>query len=124
MHMENTMPRRKAAAGGKGDKSSSSMGFLLDFMKSHPKAVYGDAHQAALRAGHKIFPIMWGRAQVMLGRVKAKARGTAKAARVAAAPSHDPSTWRSAARCAPGGDATEHTLREESHCSPACASVC
>lgn len=48
-----------------------SFEFLIDFMKSHPEAVYADAAAAASDAGHKIHPIVWGRAQLLLGRVKA-----------------------------------------------------
>ena len=52
--------------------------FLLAFMKKRPKAIYADAAAAATAAGHTIFPIMWGRAQALLGRVKIKPRGAPK----------------------------------------------
>lgn len=58
----------------------SAMDFLVKYMRSHSNAVYADAQAAAKKAGYKIFPIMWGRAQVMLGRVKAKRRGASKKA--------------------------------------------
>src|SRR5690606_26993894 len=51
----------------------------------NPKAVYADAAAAAEKAGHKIYPIMWGRAQTLMGRVKSKPRGSGKAAGAAAA---------------------------------------
>ncbi len=63
----------------KGEKVSA-MDALVAYMKGHPQAVYADAQAALAKQGHKIFPIMWGRAQVMLGRVKAKKRGAKKAA--------------------------------------------
>ena len=60
--------------------TSPEMSFLLSWMKRNPTKAYGDAKAAAEKAGHQIYPIMWGRAQVMLGIVKAKPRGTGKAA--------------------------------------------
>ncbi|MFH0946969.1 MAG: hypothetical protein V2A76_17395 [Planctomycetota bacterium] len=45
-------------------------------MKRRPKAVYADAAAAAKAAGHTVFPIMWGRAQVLLGRATVKKRVT------------------------------------------------
>ncbi|MBI4880033.1 MAG: hypothetical protein HY812_10315 [Planctomycetes bacterium] len=74
------MPRKKVATA-----KSPAMDFLVSFMKARPKASYGEARQAANRSGHTVYPIMWGRAQVMLGRVKAKKRGSAKAAAAPAA---------------------------------------
>ncbi len=70
------MPRKKQVATAK----SPAMDFLVSFMKARPKAAYADARQAAMKSGHTVYPIMWGRAQVMLGRVKAKKRGAVKAA--------------------------------------------
>lgn len=76
----------------RGD-SGSTMDALVAYMKSHPNAVYADAQRSLADQGHKIFPIMWGRAQVMLGRVKAKKRGS-KAAAAPATPRAATSTGR------------------------------
>jgi len=65
---------KKAAAG------NPKMDWLVGFMKKKPTAVYADAAAAANKARIDIYPIMWGRAQVMLGRVKQKPRGQGKAA--------------------------------------------
>jgi len=54
--------------------------FLMSFMKRRPKAAYADAAAAAKAAGHTIYPIMWGRAQLLLGRTKLKKKGAAKKA--------------------------------------------
>ena len=67
--------KKKAAA----KTPNPAFAFLFAFMKRRPKAVYADAAAAAQAAGHKIFPIMWGRAQVLLGRATAKKKSTAKA---------------------------------------------
>ena len=61
-------------------KNISTMDALVAYMKKHPKAVFADARDALAKGKHKIYPIMWGRAQVLLGRVKAKKRGSKKAA--------------------------------------------
>lgn len=60
----------------------SAMDVLVAYMKRNPKAVYADAQAACLEAGYKVYPIMWGRAQVMLGRVTARPKGTRSAAGV------------------------------------------
>lgn len=66
-------------------KANPAMDFLIDFMKRNPKAVYADAAAAAKSARMAIYPIMWGRAQVLLGRVAQKPRGQGKAAKMTAA---------------------------------------
>lgn len=71
-------PRTRGAKDPKAP--NPAFAFLLDYMKKHPDVAYADAAAAAMRAGYKVFPIMWGRAQMMLGRVKAKPRGEGKAA--------------------------------------------
>ena len=64
----------------KTTKANPAMDWLLAFMTKNPKAVYADAATASKRTRHAIYPIMWGRAQVILGRVKQKPRGQGKAA--------------------------------------------
>ena len=66
-------------------KSKTPMEFLVAFMKRNPKATYADAAAAAKKAKKEIYPIMWGRAQVMLGRKTAKKRKDAKATATPAA---------------------------------------
>lgn len=56
----------------------TAMDTLVAFMKRSPKAVYADAQAACLKAGYRVYPIMWGRAQVMLGRVTARPKGSRK----------------------------------------------
>lgn len=68
--------RAKRSSKPAGKAPNPSFAFLLDYMKKHPKAAYGDAAAAAATAGHKLYPIVWGRAQALLGRVKSKPRGT------------------------------------------------
>lgn len=73
--------KKRAAKGTAAAKAPNpAFAFLIAFMKKRPKAVYADAAAAAAKAGHKIYPIMWGRAQVVLGRVASKPRGTGKTA--------------------------------------------
>ena len=64
---------------------SPSMEFLVTALKANPKAVYGDLKAKADEEKLKVFPIMYGRAQAMLGLVKSAKRGTGKAARATAA---------------------------------------
>lgn len=65
-------------------KSSSAMEFIVDYLKKHRNASYADVKSAADAKRLKVFPIMYGRAQTMLGIVKAKPRGQGKAARAKA----------------------------------------
>ena len=51
---------------------SPEMTFLLKFMQANPNAEYADAKKAADKAGHTIYPIMWGRALPLLGRKTSK----------------------------------------------------
>ncbi len=70
----------KTRAGKDAKAPNPAFAWLVDYMKAHPDVAYADAAAAAEEAGHKVFPIMWGRAQMMLGRVKAKPRGQGKTA--------------------------------------------
>ncbi len=62
------------------EKGKAAFEYLMKYMKANAKAVYADAAEAAKKAGHAIYPIMWGRAQALLGRVKMKPRGKKAAA--------------------------------------------
>jgi hypothetical protein len=58
------MPRGKSADAGK-----ARMQFIVDHLKRSPNAAYAEIASAAKAKGHKIFPIMFGRAKKLLGLV-------------------------------------------------------
>jgi hypothetical protein len=64
---------------------SPAMEFLVDSLKKNPKAAYADIKAKADEKKLKLFPIMFGRAQLMLGIVKGAKRGTGKFAKASAA---------------------------------------
>ena len=66
---------------------SPAMEFLVDSLKRNPKAAYSDLKAKADEKKLKVFPIMFGRAQAMLGIVKMAKRGQGKAAKAKAAKS-------------------------------------
>jgi hypothetical protein len=61
------------------------MEFLVDALKANRKAVYADLKAKADAKKLKLFPIMFGRAQALLGIVKSAKRGTGKFAKASAA---------------------------------------
>ena len=65
-------------------KSNSAMDFLVAELKKNRKAAYADIKAAADKKGLQLYPIMFGRAQAMLGIVKSAKRGTGKFARASA----------------------------------------
>jgi len=64
---------------------SPAMAFLVAALKSNPKAAYADIKAKADKKKLKLYPVMFGRAQLMLGIVKAAKRGTGKTAKASAA---------------------------------------
>lgn len=62
-------------------KTNPAMDFILDSLKSDRGAQYSDIAAAAAKKRLKIYPIMFGRAQALLGIVKSAPRGQGKAAR-------------------------------------------
>jgi hypothetical protein len=66
-------------------KSNPAMEFIVDSLKSDRSAAYKDIAEAAAKKKLKIYPIMFGRAQALLGIVKAAPRGQGKAAKAAKA---------------------------------------
>lgn len=46
--------------------------FVKDFLTTHKSASYAEVREAATAAGHSIYPIVYGRAQLLLGYTKAK----------------------------------------------------
>jgi hypothetical protein len=65
-------------------KSNPAMEFLLEVLRTNKDAVYKDAAEAAVKKKLKVFPIMWGKAKVILGYVKAAPRGQGKQAKAKA----------------------------------------
>jgi len=65
-------------------KSNPAMDFIVDSLKSNSAAAYKDIAEAAAKKKIQIYPIMFGRAQALLGIVKSAKRGEGKAARAKA----------------------------------------
>ena len=68
-------------------KSNPAMDFIVESLKSNKGAAYSEIKEAADKKKLKIFPIMFGRAQALLGIVKQAPRGQGKAAKAKAAAS-------------------------------------
>lgn len=68
-------------------KSNPAMDFIVESLKSNKNAAYSEIKEAADKKKLKIFPIMFGRAQALLGIVKQAPRGQGKAAKAKAAAS-------------------------------------
>ena len=66
-------------------KTNPAMEFIVDSLKSNRGVAYRDIAEAAAKKKLKVFPIMFGRAQALLGIVKSAARGQGKAAKAAKA---------------------------------------
>lgn len=62
-------------------KTNPAMDFIVSSLKSNRHAKYKDIAEAAAKKKLKIYPIMFGRAQALLGIVKSSPRGQGKAAR-------------------------------------------
>lgn len=62
-------------------KQNVAMEFIVDALKGNRNAKYADVAEAASKKKLKIWPIMWGRAQALLGYVKVAPRGQGKMAR-------------------------------------------
>lgn len=60
-------------------KANPGFDFIIAALKKDPKATYKDIAAAAAKKKLKVFPIMFGRAQAMLGIVKQAKRGDGKA---------------------------------------------
>lgn len=66
-------------------KTNPAMDFIVESLKSNRSAAYKDIAEAATKKKLTIYPIMFGRAQALLGIVKAAPRGQGKAAKAAKA---------------------------------------
>ena len=64
---------------------SPAMAFLVAALKTNKKAAYADIKAKADKKKLKLYPVMFGRAQAMLGIVKSAKRGTGKTAKAGAA---------------------------------------
>lgn len=56
------------------------MEFIVEYLRKDKNAAYADIRDAAAEQKITIYPIMYGRAQAMLGLVESKPRGQGKAA--------------------------------------------
>lgn len=65
-------------------KKSPGFEFIITALKKNRKANYQDISAAAAQKKLKVFPVMFGRAQMILGIVKAAKRGTGKVAKAKA----------------------------------------
>jgi len=61
-------------------KYTEGLAFLVDALKANKNAVYADVKAAAEKKGLTVWPIMFGKAKLMLGHVKAGKGRTKKAA--------------------------------------------
>jgi hypothetical protein len=66
-------------------KVSPAMEFIVEQLKKNRKISYAEVKEEAEAKKIKVFPIMFGRAQALLGIVKMSPRGQGKAARAKAA---------------------------------------
>ena len=60
------------------DKPKPAMDFIVAFLKDNPTASYAAVRAGAEQRGLQVFPIMFGRAQAMLGLVEVAPRGARK----------------------------------------------
>jgi hypothetical protein len=51
------------------------MAAVLEYLRARPKAAYREVADAVGKYGHKIYPVVYGRAQALLGIVRMKKRG-------------------------------------------------
>ena len=65
-------------------KSNPTMDFLVAQLESNRKATYAEVRDAAAKKKLTIYPIMYGRAQALLGIVKQAPRGQGKVAKAKA----------------------------------------
>ena len=66
-------------------KNTEGLAFIVETLKHRKAATYAEIKEAATKKGLTIWPVMFGRAQALLGHVKVAARGTGRFARASAA---------------------------------------
>jgi hypothetical protein len=59
-------------------KNTEGMAFIVESLKKSKSATYADIKAAAGKKGLTVWPIMFGRAQLLLGHVKGAKRGTGR----------------------------------------------
>ena len=74
-----TRKKTSPKAGAKKASSKPGYDFIIRKLEKDKNAVYGDIAKAAEKAGHKIYPVMYGRAKAALGLVKMSRSGEGKA---------------------------------------------
>lgn len=92
---------------------SPALEFLVDALKRNPKAAYADLKAKADEKKLTVYPVMFGRAKLLLGLVKAKPRGTGRFAKASAAKRDDaaPTSTSGAGRRGRQPDATSKSGR-------------
>ena len=83
-HATDGQPEAPAPRQTTARKSSVPFEFLVQELKREPDLSYGVLRDRAAERGHKIAPIMYGRAKAVLGLVPVKPRGSKAAAKEAA----------------------------------------
>ena len=61
-------------------KGKDAFAFVKDYLATHKGAPFAQVRDVAKAKGHKVYPIVYGRAQLLLGHVRAKPATRAKAA--------------------------------------------
>ncbi|MEY3161205.1 MAG: hypothetical protein RIT25_1196 [Planctomycetota bacterium] len=66
-------------------KTSPEMAFVMDYLQKNRTATFAEIRDAGAKKKLKLYPIVYGRAQALLGIVKLSPRGSGKAAKAAKA---------------------------------------
>ena len=62
------------------DQGKNAFAFVKDYLSKKKDASFSEVAEAAKAAGHKVYPIVYGRAQLLLGHVKAGKKAAKKTA--------------------------------------------
>ncbi|MFO1053926.1 MAG: hypothetical protein U1F36_17045 [Planctomycetota bacterium] len=62
------------------DKGKNAFAFVKDYLTKKKGAPFAEVAEAAKAEGHKVYPIVYGRAQLLLGHVKAGKKAAKKTA--------------------------------------------
>ena len=87
------------------DKGKNAFAFVKDYLTKKKDASFAEVAEAAKAAGHKVYPIVYGRAQLLLGHVKAGKKAAKKkiaAKRGPGRPAKNAATRAMPARRGPG----------------------
>lgn len=83
-------------------KGKDAFAFVKDYLSTHKGAPFAQVRDVAKAKGHKVYPIVYGRAQLLLGHVRAKPATRAKAAAKKAAKAAAKSAVAGVVRRGPG----------------------